>query len=89
MAGQMERMYANSMARLLSIGITQAGYALADATETNQVFVILPDVLVAKLQGKCSFCVWQKLGNSESVIRLVTSWGTQQQHVDAFVKMLQ
>ncbi|KAH8748100.1 threonine aldolase [Diaporthe sp. PMI_573] len=81
--------HANSMAKLLSIGITQAGYALADATETNQVFAVLPDALVARIRGKCSFYVWQTLGNGQSVIRLVTSWGTQQQHVDAFIKMLQ
>lgn len=69
--------HANSMARPLSTGITQAGYALTDATETNQVFAVLPDALVARLQGACSFYVWQTLENRSSVIRLVTSWATQ------------
>ncbi|KAF6815213.1 threonine aldolase [Colletotrichum sojae] len=38
------------LAALLSSGISQAGYELAAVTETNQVFPVLPDGLVAKLE---------------------------------------
>ncbi len=77
--------HANAMAAKLAGGITAAGHALAAETETNQVFPILPNALIASLQGEFAFYVWGKSGDAHSVIRLVTSWATEEPQVDAFL----
>lgn len=77
--------YANEMAEKLSVGIVGAGYSLLAETETNQVFPILPNALIERLQGKFSFYTWQAVDDETSVIRLVTSWATEEAQVDGFL----
>lgn len=80
--------HANQMAMLLSSGILKAGYTLAAATETNQVFPILPNDLIAKLEQEYIFYVWEKREGDSAVIRLVTSWATDVKQVEAFLAAL-
>lgn len=80
--------HTNAMSQLLSSGILEAGYKLAAETETNQVFAILPNSLVAELEKKFSFYVWEKLEGDETMIRLVTSWATSQAQVEEFINVL-
>lgn len=44
--------HANEMAQLLSSRLAEAGHKLEAETETNQVFAILPNALIAKLQNE-------------------------------------
>ena len=81
--------HANQMATLLSLGISEAGYKLAAATETNQVFPILPNALIARLKEEFKFYLWESLTGDEAVIRLVTSWATELEQVEAFVHRVQ
>ncbi|KAH6690331.1 threonine aldolase [Plectosphaerella plurivora] len=82
--------HANQMAALLSSGIAEAGHKLAATTETNQVFPILPNDLITMLQESYSFYVWEKAADGDSsVIRLVTSWATDQKQVKAFISAVQ
>jgi threonine aldolase len=76
------------MAAKLSSGIVSSGYALDAETPTNQVFPLLPDAVISALKQQFSFYVWRKAGNDHSVIRLVTSWATQEQQVDDFLARL-
>lgn len=76
------------MAQLLSSGLTGAGYELDAETETNQVFDILPNALIAKLQNDFQFYIWEQVPDDEAVVRLVTSWATSKEQVSAFVKRL-
>ena len=76
--------HANDMAQRLSSKISKAGYRFAAETETNQLFPILPNVLIEKLKDHFDFYVWEPHDESSSVIRLVTSWATQEMQVDAF-----
>jgi len=76
--------HANDMAQRLSAKISKAGYRFAAETETNQLFPILPNVLIEKLKDHFDFYVWEPHDESSSVIRLVTSWATQEMQVDAF-----
>ena len=80
--------HANTMAARLAGGIAARGHALAAPTETNQVFAILPDDAIAALQEAFAFYVWSKSGDAHSVIRLVTSWATEEGQVDAFLARL-
>jgi threonine aldolase len=80
--------HANAMAAELAAGIVSKGYGLAAETETNQVFPALPNSVIAALQKHFSFYVWGKSQDDHSVIRLVTSWATEQYQIDAFLSRL-
>lgn len=80
--------HANAMAQRLSSKISDAGYGFAAETETNQLFPILPNALIEKLKDDFEFYVWEPHDESSSVIRLVTSWATQETQVDSFAARL-
>ena len=80
--------HANAMAAKLAAGIASHGYGIAAQTETNQVFPILPNAVVAALQKDFAFYVWAPADDDHSVIRLVTSWATPEDQVDAFLSRL-
>jgi threonine aldolase len=80
--------HANAMAEKLASGISSAGYLLSAESETNQVFPVLPNLVISTLQEDFDFYVWEKQGPDSSVIRLVTSWATEERHVDAFLSKL-
>lgn len=80
--------HANAMAMKLAAGVVARGYALAAESETNQVFPIMPNAVIAVLQQRFAFYLWSKAGDDASVIRLVTSWATEEHQVDAFLAAL-
>jgi len=81
--------FANDMAAQLSRGIIDAGYKLEAETETNQVFPILPNEVIDSLNKSFAFYNWEKRGADQSVIRLVTSWATDEAQVRKFVAQVQ
>lgn len=74
--------HANAMARRLADGLAQVpGAILRDPVEANEVFVSLPEAVVAGLEAEgFRFYRWDG-----SVIRLVTAWNTDPGAVDALV----
>lgn len=81
--------HANSMAEKLSQGIKNLHYNFLVEPASNQIFPVLPNALIKKLEQKYAFHVWQKFDEENSVIRLVTSWATQEKFVDLFLQDLQ
>ncbi|RYM00240.1 low specificity L-threonine aldolase [Sporolactobacillus sp. THM7-7] len=81
--------HANQMADRLREGIGQAGFAFLSHSPSNQIFPILPNVLITALQRKYSFYVWDKIDTERSAIRLVTSWATKEEAVAAFIEDVQ
>jgi len=77
--------FANQAAQRLSEGLTGAGFELAAATESNQVFVVLPNATIATLQKQFGFYIWEARDDERSVIRLVTSWATDLDEVEQFI----
>ena len=65
--------HANNMAILLRNEITSMGYKFLTHSPTNQIFPILPNEIIEKLQEKYLFYVWSKIDENNSSIRLVTS----------------
>ena len=53
--------------------------------ESNQLFFILPADVLAKLQEKYFFYVWNDARNEA---RLVTSWDTTDEDIDSFIATL-
>ncbi len=80
--------HANAMARTLSEGVVAAGHELAAATQSNQVFPVLPNEAIERLQEEFAFYVWRPVNDNASVVRLVTSWATDAARVDRFVALL-
>lgn len=79
---------ANSMARRISDHFELLGYPLFATTYTNQVFAILPQRVVDRLQERFSFYIWEQF-DDRAVIRIVTSWATSPSAVDDFNAYLQ
>ena len=80
--------HANRMARKLETGIRELGYNFGSQSPTNQIFPIFSDELIAQLSEKYLFEHWERIDLTHSMIRLVTSWATKEENVDAFLKDL-
>lgn len=77
---------ANKMAGVLKKGISEAGYSFLTHSPSNQIFPVLPNWLIEKLQEKYSFFLWEKVDENNSAIRLVTSWAAKEDKVNSFVE---
>lgn len=77
--------HANDMADLLKKEISNAGYSFLINSPSNQIFPILPDNLIEKLEEKYMFYIWQRVDENNSAIRLVTSWATKEDKVLDFI----
>ena len=80
--------HANRMAQLMADALRRAGHAFLTESPTNQIFPILPHGLILKLEKNWDFYVWQKVDADHSVVRLVTSWATPEEAVQAFIEEL-
>jgi len=77
--------HANDMAELLKRGVSDCGYGFLIDSPSNQIFPILPNGIIEKLEEKYSFYIWQKVDKDNSAIRLVTSWATKEDAVKSFI----
>lgn len=80
--------HANRMVALLKNGIAEKGYRFFADSPTNQVFPIFPDSLVETLAKDYAFEYQAVLPGGETAIRLVTSWATREEDVQAFLNSL-
>lgn len=76
---------ANISAKRLADGLRELDVEFALPPTTNQLFLILENSLIEKLQESYGFYVWEKLDNTKSVIRLVCSWATPTEKIDEFL----
>ena len=80
--------HANDMADILRNGISELGYKYLVNSPSNQIFPILPNKVIEKLQEKYSFFIWGSEDEDNSSIRLVTSWATSKEAVLEFIEDL-
>ncbi len=78
--------HANLMAKIISDEIKELGFEFLTDSKSNQIFPILPNKLINKLEKDYNFYIWQKINNDTSAIRLVTSWATKELNVDRFIE---
>lgn len=75
--------HANAMAKRLAAGLLELpGVALTQPVESNAIFVTIPRAQIEKLQQAFSFAVWNE---DQNEIRLVASFDTAEEDVDAFL----
>lgn len=80
--------HAVDMADKLKGGLSALGYRFFIESPTNQQFIILENEKMKQLREKVSFSFWEKYDDAHTVIRLATSWATQEKDVDKLLKLL-
>ncbi|MDR2995337.1 MAG: threonine aldolase, partial [Bacillus cereus] len=80
--------HANLMAGKLSNAFKSLGYPMLIDSDTNQIFPVLPNPVIEKLQQKYGFLIWKIIDSDYSSIRLITSWATPEEMVDKFIEDL-
>ena len=78
--------HANDMARRMSDIIKSEGFWFLTETTTNQLFPILPKKVVGALSLKYQFYEWKEIDDDNVAVRLITSWITDEDHVNEFVE---
>ncbi len=80
--------HANQMAMKLTAAISAHSYTFLTDPVSNQIFPILPNSLIQELNRSFEFYIWKKINEQHSAIRLVTSWATKEEAVDAFISQI-
>ena len=76
------------MALMLATELKNLGYTFLTKPVSNQIFPILPDIIIEKLRKNYAFYSWSKVNQTHSAIRLVTSWATKEEAVITFLKSI-
>ncbi len=77
--------HANALTQRLQAGLEAKGYPLLQHSHTNQVFFTLTPEQYARFSQLVLFETWATLPDGRVTIRLVTSWATTPEAVDAFL----
>lgn len=81
--------HANVMAEKMAAAIQQCGYKFNAPVTSNQLFPILPNDLIKKLSKDFKFIIYEAVDEKNSIVRLVTSWATQEENVNKFISYIQ
>ena len=77
-------LHSNTMAKKLADGIKALGYDFLYPVETNLIIPVFPTAVSNRLHEMYGFYDWSALGDNTAV-RLLTSWATQDDKIDAFI----
>lgn len=78
--------HANVMAEELAGVIKDSGYEFLIEPCSNQLFPIFPNKVLDKLKDEFVYSVHQIIDEEKTAIRLVTSWATERESIEAFRK---
>ena len=78
--------HANEMAAILKKTFEDCGFRFFSDSATNQQFPILPNTLIAKLRENYQFQDQQKIDETHTAVRFVTSWATKEEAVRQFTQ---
>ncbi|GET85406.1 hypothetical protein, conserved [Leishmania tarentolae] len=80
--------HSNKMAAILKAGLEECGVQFAWASESNQLFPILANSTIAKLSNDFSMSTVEPLKDDTCIMRLCTSWATEEEECHRFVEVL-
>lgn len=80
--------HAIEMAELLKKVFREKGIAFYLESPTNQQFVILENRRMERLKKQVAFSFWERLDDSHTIVRFVTSWATQKEEIEALREIL-
>ena len=81
--------HANAMAEKIKNAIEQKGYSFQFTPCSNQLFPILPNTVLQKLEKEFLFTDWEKIDNNHTSVRIVTSWATKEENVQKLIKQIE
>ena len=74
--------HADRLADQIRVTLKELQIPLLVENQTNQIFPILPDEVLRKLQEKYSVTYMERVDENHSAIRICTSWATKPESVD-------
>lgn len=77
--------WANCMAARLKAGLAELGFEFFVDSPTNQIFPIIPNKWMPAMEMLCTHEVWARPDKDCTVIRLVTSFATEEKTVNDFL----
>ncbi len=80
--------HANALADTIRQTLDELGYPYLVPGTTNQIFPILPDRVIARLQQEFAFSLQQPVGEKSHCVRFCTSWATKAENVAALCDAL-
>jgi threonine aldolase len=81
--------HANEMAVLLRKALLQQGFEEAVPSPTNQLFFILPNEELKRLEQHFILSPWSHPDEAHTVVRFCTSWATKPENVQALISAIQ
>jgi len=79
---------ANDAAAKLTEGLRNKGFSFLTETESNQVFPIVPEDAIKRLEENIHFEVWAGADEKGTPIRFVTTWLTTDEEIEAVLGMI-
>jgi threonine aldolase len=80
--------HANKMASRIREELVRSNITFLTHSPSNQIFPILPNAVISKLQNNYAFHIWEKVDSDSSAIRFVTSWATKEEEVTSLIEDL-
>ena len=80
--------HADKMADRIRKTLSDLGYDLYLPGDTNQIFVTLPNSLLAELGKEFTYANWEKANEDSTTVRFCTNWATAQENVDKLCNAL-
>lgn len=77
---------AHANAMYLAEGLRALGCEFLTPPQSNQIFPILPNTVIAALQEQFAFYTWQAIDIERSAVRLVTSWASDIENIVLFLQ---
>ncbi len=81
--------HANQNAQRIKRAFLDKGYPLLCDTAANQIFPILPNDILKKLEETFAFAFWQAVGPDQTAVRICVSVTTPQENVTALLGAVQ
>lgn len=75
-------------ARRIRAALIEKGYPLTFPSPTNQIFITLTNSQLASLEAAVEMSFWEKLDEERVVMRIATSWATQDTDVQRLIECL-
>lgn len=68
--------------------LLEKGYTLAFPSPTNQIFVLFEKEKVQELSKKVMLSFWENIDENHSIMRICTSWATNEKEVEELLSLL-
>jgi len=80
--------HANEQAMKIKNALLEKGTVFLSDTYTNQIFPVLSHDIIEILLEKFEFYVWKNIDEKSSAIRLITSWNTNDEAIQDFIRII-